>query len=95
MKLVSKSQGCSVCLLELPVCLAQGVIWERVVKVSYSQLITPFLSTLRHEYTAFKNIYKNVRLTLKICKLTCSSNVAHGQLYACYSLLGLIEGMTF
>ena len=25
--------GCSVCLLELPVCLAQGVIWERVVKV--------------------------------------------------------------
>ena len=26
--------GCSVCLLELPVCLAQGVIWERAEKVS-------------------------------------------------------------
>ena len=25
--------GCSVGLLELPVCLTQGVIWERVVKV--------------------------------------------------------------
>ena len=29
--------GCSRCLLELPVCLAQGVIWERAVKVSCSQ----------------------------------------------------------
>ena len=29
--------GCSGCLLELPVRLAQGVICERAVKVSYSQ----------------------------------------------------------
>ena len=29
--------SCSGFLLELPVCLVQGMIWERAVKVSYSQ----------------------------------------------------------
>ena len=39
--IVSNNQGgdlgCSVCLLELPVSLAQMVVWERAVKVSWSQ----------------------------------------------------------
>ena len=30
----ANAQGCSVCLLELTVSLAQTVIWERAVKVS-------------------------------------------------------------
>ena len=32
--------GCLVCLLELPVCLAQRVIWERAVKVSLPASLT-------------------------------------------------------